>query len=178
MYRPEISSSRAVQLGHFGQKCSRWRFFIPSRYILASLGKHGLPGVFALLISTFWPFWGKYVLASGFHYKPVQFGHFSGKCTGWEFFILNWYIMATLAENVPAEGFLFSAGRFWPFRGNMYRQRIFYSWPVGFGHFGKNVPAGIFVFLAGTSMYRPARKWPKLAEIIIMQAPKNGQSCQ
>ena len=79
-----------------------------------------------LSVGTFWPVWAKMyrleVLCSQpghfwqfgakmyrlgiFHSKRVNFGHLRQKCRSWEFFILNWYILAILGENVPAGGFL------------------------------------------------------------------------
>ena len=48
--------------------------------------------------------------------QPVHFGHFSAKMYRLGvFFILSRYILASLGENVPAGGFPFSAGTFWPF---------------------------------------------------------------
>ena len=82
--------------------------------------------------------------------QPVHFGHFG--------------------ENVAAGNFFFSASTFWPFSAKMYRLEVFHSQQVHFGHFrrectgwgffipsryisailGEKVPAGEFLFSAGT----------------------------
>ena len=78
--------------------------------------------------------------------KPVHFGHFGPKCTSWGFFILSRYILAIVVKKVPARGFSFSAGTFWPFWAKMYQLRVFSSQPVHFGHFGRQCTGwGFFV---------------------------------
>ena len=88
------------------------------------------------LAGMFWPFWAKMYQLGVIYSQPVHFGHSERKCTGLGFFILSWYILAILGENVPSE-------------------RFFILSPYIFDIWGENVPAGGFLFSAGT--FRPFR---------------------
>ena len=142
-----IFQSQPVHFGHFGRKCTWWDFFC--RYILVILAENVPAGNFSISAGTFWPFWAKmyrlgiFLLPAGafwpfwtkryqlgfFYSQPVCSGHFWRQCTGLGFFILSryilviwgWYILVIMAENVPAGGFFFSAGTFWPFWAKMCR---------------------------------------------------------
>ena len=164
MYQLGAVCFQRVHFGHFGQKCTRWGFFILSRYILAILGKYVPAGGCIFSAGTFWPFWVQMYELGVFYSQPAHFGHFGRTCTGW--------------------GFLFSAGTFWPFWAKMYRLGVFYSQPVHLGQFGpkctgwgvftlsqyilailgKSVPAGHFLFSAGT--FWPF--WAKMFWLVVI----------
>ena len=81
-----------------------------------------------------------------FHSQPVHFGHFGQKCTSLGFFILSRYILVIGGENVPAGGFSFFGGTFWPFLAKMYKLWVFYSGVVHVAHFGpKSASWGFFI---------------------------------
>ena len=147
--------------------------FVVNWYILATFGENAPAGgrrcftlsrcMLAIL--------GENVGARNFfNRRLVHFGHLKRKCLGWGFCIFGKYIVALLNEKVLAGNFSSSACTFWAFWAKMYRLGILYPWPVHFSHFGrkctawgfyilrlyilaiwgKNVPAGSFLFSVGT----------------------------
>ena len=77
--------------------------------------------------------------------EPVHFGHLRRKCTGWGLFSLSRYILAILAENVPAGYLLFPARTFSVFWAKMYWLEVSYYQLVQSGHFGRKCTAwGLF----------------------------------
>ena len=101
-------------------------------------------------------------LLGAFYSLPVHLGHSARKYGGRRCFTLSWYILAIWGENVPAGGFLFSAGSsvvffshlvFWQFRANMERLGVVYSRSHMVAGFYENVRAWGCLFSGG-------RDWP------------------
>ena len=133
---PRFFILNLLHFSHFGRKCTAWGFFILNRYIWAILGENVPPGGFLFSVGTFWPFWAKMYRLGVFYSPVVHFGHFGRKCIDWGLFILSGYMLAILGGNIPAGGFSFSAGTFWPFWPKMYQFGVLYSQPVHLGQFG------------------------------------------
>ena len=121
-------------------------------------------------------------LLGAFYSLPVHLGHSARKYDGRRCFTLSRYISAIWGKNVPAGGFLFSAGSsvvfffsagtFWPFRANMDRLGVVYSQSNIVDGFDENVWAWGCLFSGG-------RDWPFEAKMYCQEfLCSGGTFCQ